>query len=127
MKLETVMKLIKDNTNMFGYCNAKGLTACIKDNLECKELRISILREPECTITNKEIFNTMLIPLAKAKGCLHRESIDTLFIFSRSMFCLRIIDRACTLISSQMSEKYKFTIMTNYDVLAVENKEEEIS
>lgn len=126
MKLETVMKLIKINTNMFGYCNAKELSADIQDNLECKELRISIVRKPTCKVSNKEIFTNILIPLAKAKECLYKESLDTLYIFSRSLFRLRIIDRACTLLNSQMSETYNFTIMTNYDIISTEHEEMEI-
>lgn len=126
MKLETVLKLIKVNTNIFGYCNAKELSANIQDNLECKELRISIARKPDCKVSNKEIFNNILIPLAKAKECLYKESFDTLFIFSRSLFRLRIIDRACTLLNSQMSETYNFTILTNYDVLSAEHEQLEI-
>ena len=40
MKLETVMKLIKENTNLLGYVNAKNLEAGLKDKFECMELRI---------------------------------------------------------------------------------------
>jgi superfamily II helicase len=126
MKLETVMKLIKTNTNVFGFCNAKELSADIQDNMECKELRISIVRNPSCKVSNKEIFNNILVPLAKAKECLYKESLDTLYVFSRSLFRLRIIDRACSLLNSQMSETYNFTIVTNYDIITAEQEEMEI-
>ena len=42
MKLETVVKLVKDNTNIFGLVNAKELIKQIQDNYECLEMRISI-------------------------------------------------------------------------------------
>lgn len=126
MKLETVMKLIKENTNLFGYVNAKNLELGLKDKFECMELRISIVREPDCQINNQEIFNTILIPLIKAKECLFRESLETLYVYSRSLFRLRIIDRACCLLNGQMSDKYKFTIMTNYEIISEEHQKEEI-
>jgi hypothetical protein len=126
MKLETVMKLIKENTNLLGYVNAKSLEAGLKDKFECMELRISIVREPECQTSNQEIFNTILIPLIKAKECLFRESLETLYVYSRSLFRLRIIDRACCLLNAQMSDKYKFTIMTNYEIISEEHQKEEI-
>lgn len=126
MKLETVMKLIKENTNLFGYVNAKNLELGLKDKFECMELRISIVREPDCQISNQEIFNTILIPLIKAKECLFRESLETLYVYSRSLFRIRIIDRACCLLNGQMSDKYKFTIMTNYEIISEEHQKEEI-
>lgn len=126
MKLETVMKLIKDNTNCLGYCKSDKLYQSLKDSFECRELRISIVREPSCKVSNKEIFNSILIPVAKAKECLYRESLETLYVFSRSLFQLRTIDRACSLINHQMSETYKFSIVTNYDILAESTKEKEI-
>ena len=126
MKLETVMKLINENTNLLGYVNAKTLEAGLKDKFECMELRISIVREPECQISNQEIFNTILIPLIKAKECLFRESLETLYVYSRSIFRLRIIDRACCLLNGQMADKYKFTIMTNYEIISEDHQKEEI-
>ena len=127
MKLETVVKLVKDNTNIFGLVNAKELIKQIQDNYECLEMRISIIREPDCKQDNKNIFDTILIPLVKAKECAYRISLDTLYVYSRSMFRLRILDRACCLINGQLSDKYKFKVETNYDVINEEHSKREIS
>lgn len=127
MKLETIIKLIKNDSNIFGYCNSTKLLESIKNNLQENELRISIIKEPDCKISTKEIFTTILIPIIKAKNCTYRENEITLSAFSRSIFNLRIIDRACSLINSQMSNTYKFTIITNYDILDETHKEQEIT
>ena len=127
MKLETVVKLVKDNTNIFGLVNAKELIKQIQDNYECLEMRISIIREPDCKQDNQSIFDTIIIPLVKAKECAFRMSLDTLYVYSRSMFRLRILDRACCLINGQLSDKYKFKIETNYDVINEEHSKRELS
>lgn len=127
MKLETVVKLIKDKTNFFGLVNAKELINSIQDNYDCLEMRISIIREPECKQDNKSIFENILIPLAKAKECMFRMSLDTLYVYSRSLFRLRILDRACCLINGQLADKYKFTVMTNYDIVSEEYNKKELS
>ena len=127
MKLETVVKTIKDKTNIFGFVNANKIIKEIQDNYECMEMRISIIREPECKQSNKAIFDNILIPLVKAKECAFRLSIDTLYVYSRSMFRLRILDRACCLINGHMADKYKFTVMTNYDIISDEHSKGELS
>lgn len=121
MNLETIMKLIKDNTNCLGYIKSDKLSKEILDMDNIQDMKISILREPECKVTNKEIITSMLIPIAKAKGCSYREGCDHLTVYSRGTFPLRIVDRACTLFNSQLGETYKFKILTSYDIIA-ENK-----
>ena len=127
MKLETVIKTIKENTNLFGFVNAKNIIRMLEDNYESMEMRISIIREPECKQSNKAIFDNILIPLVKAKECAFRLSLDTLYVYSRSMFRLRILDRACCLINGQLADKYKFTVMTNYDIISDEHSKGELS
>lgn len=127
MKLETVVKLIKDKTNFLGLVNAKELINSIQDNYESLEMRISIVREPDCKQSNKSIFDNIIIPLAKAKECMFRLSLDTLYVYSRSLFRLRILDRACCLINGQLADKYKFTVMTNYDIISEEYNKKELS
>jgi hypothetical protein len=127
MKLETVVKLIKDKTNIFGFAKAKDIINTLKDNYESLEMRISIIREPDCKQSNKSIFENILIPLVKAKECMFRISLDTLYVYSRNMFRLRILDRACCLINGQLGDKYKFTVMTNYDIISEEHSKGELS
>ena len=127
MKLETIVKLIKDGTNLFGYVKAKDIINQIQDNYESIEMRISIIREPECKQTNASIFSNIIIPLVKAKECMFRISLDTLYVYSRNMFRLRILDRACCLINGQLSDKYKFKVETNYDVISEEHNKGELS
>jgi len=127
MKLETVVKLIKDKTNLFGFVKAKDIINIIQDHYESLEMKISIVREPDCKQTNKSIFDNILIPLAKAKECMFRMSLDTLYVYSRSMFRLRILDRACCLINGQLANKYKFTIVTNYDIISEEHAKKELA
>ena len=55
MKLETVVKLIKDKTNILGYAKAEDIINSLRDNYKQIEMRISIVREPECEQTNREI------------------------------------------------------------------------
>lgn len=126
MKLEAIMKLIKDNTNCLGYINSSKLEKDIKDIEDIKEMKISIIKEPNCSIENKEIISSILIPLAKAKGCIFKEGFDTLAVYARGMFPLRIVDRACILINSQLGETYKFKIITNYDVISMEKELKEV-
>lgn len=116
------MKLIKDNTNCLGYVNSEKLSKIILDMDNIKDMKISIIREPDCKVSNKEIITSMLIPIAKAKGCSYREGCDSLTVYARGAFPLRIVDRACTLFNSQLGETYKFKILTSYDIIA-ENKE----
>ena len=127
MKLETVVKLIKDKTNMLGYAKAEDIINSLRDNYKQIEMRISIVREPECEQTNREIFDNIIIPLIKAKECLYRESLETLYVYSRNLIRLRILNRACCLINGQMSQKYKFTVMTNYDIIREEQGTGELS
>ena len=127
MKLETVVKLIKDKTNIFGFAKAKDIINTLQDNYESLEMRISIIREPDCKQSNKSIFENILIPLVKAKECMFRISLDTLYVYSRNMFRLRILDRACCLINGQLADKYKFTVMTNYDIISEEHSKGELS
>lgn len=127
MKLETVMKLVKQHTNVLGYANSKTLMHDIQDCLECLELRISIIRDPQCTVSNQEIINNIILPIVTTKDCMCKESRGTVFVFSRSLIKLRVIDRACCLINSQLSSKYGFTIITNYDVLNEEHATQDIN
>jgi len=127
MKLETVVKLIKDKTNMFGYAKTDELIRTLQDSYDQLEMRISIVREPSCKQTNKQIFDTIVIPLIKAKECLYRESLETLYVYSRNLFRLRILDRACCLINGHMADKYKFSIVTNYDIISEEHDKGELS
>lgn len=127
MKLETVVKLIKDKTNILGYAKAEDIINSLRDNYKQIEMRISIVREPECEQTNREIFDNIIIPLIKAKECLYRESLETLYVYSRNLIRLRILNRACCLINGQMSQKYKFTVMTNYDIIREEQGTGELS
>ena len=122
MNLETIMKLIKDNTNCLGYVNSEKLSKIILDMDNIKDMKIYIIREPDCKVSNKEIITSMLIPIAKAKGCSYRENCDSLTVYARGIFPLRIVDRACTLFNSQLGETYKFKILTSYDIIA-ENRE----
>lgn len=127
MKLETVVKLIKDKTNMLGYAKSEDIINSLRDNYKQIEMRISIVREPDCEQTNREIFDNIIIPLIKAKECLYRESLETLYVYSRNLIRLRILNRACCLINGQMSQKYKFTVMTNYDIIREEQGTGELS
>ena len=127
MKLETVIKLIKNNSNLLGYVHSNLLIKSIQEAYESLEMRISIIREPECKQSNKSIFENIIIPLAKAKECMFKLSLDTLYLYSRSLFKLRILDRACCLLNSQLSSKYKFTIVTNYDIISEEHSKQELS
>ena len=127
MKLETVVKLIKDKTNILGYAKAEDIINSLRDNYKQIEMRISIVREPDCEQTNREIFDNIIIPLIKAKECLYRESLETLYVYSRNLIRLRILNRACCLINGQMSQKYKFTVMTNYDIIREEQGTGELS
>ena len=42
MNLETIMKLIKDNTNCLGYVNSEKLSKIILDMDNVKDMKISI-------------------------------------------------------------------------------------
>lgn len=124
MHLESIIKLIKSNCNCLGYIKASKLISLIiqyiNNNTYC--MKCSIVREPNCKHKPQTIFKNILLPVIQAKNCNYKINHSTINIYSRSMFNLRIIDKACALLTHQLSDTYNFQFITNYDIISQEQE-----
>lgn len=124
MKIETITKIIRDNTNCLGYCNSSKLIKTIQYSTNHIQMKITVIKTPSCTISTQDIMHNIIIPLIKNKECLynytHKEHNNVIYVYSTTLFNLRVVDRICSLLNSQLSELYNFQIITNYDIISSE-------
>ena len=127
MQLETIMKLVKENKNCFGYVKADTILRGIQENLKCYELIISVMRTGISDINIKNILTKIIIPICKAKQVLTRINNDEVHVFTRKVTNLHILDQAFTRINKKLGEQEGFEILTNYDLIREEIRSKEIN
>lgn len=127
MQLETIIKLLKENKNCFGYVKADTILKSIQENLKCYELVVSVMRTSDKDIDIQNILNKIVIPICKAKQVLTRLNNDEVHVFTRKVTNLHIINNAFAKINNSLGEQEGFAILTNYDLIREDIRSKEIN
>jgi len=127
MQLETIVKLVNDNKNCFGYVKAETLLKEIQSNLRCYELVISVMRTTDKPINPDNIIKQIILPICKAKQVLARTCNTEVHVFTRKITKLHILNQIFYRLNNGLGKEEGFSILSNYELLREEIRTKEIN
>lgn len=127
MQLETVIKLVNNNKNCLGYVKAEKLIKEIQENLQHYELVVSIRRITEKEIDIQGIINQIILPVCKAKQVQVRVNNNEVYVFTRKILKLHVLNNIFTCINKELGQKEGFEILSNYDLIRENIRSKELN
>lgn len=127
MKLETIIKILKENKNCLGYIKADKVIEEIQRNIKCYELVITVSRIRHEDIDIDSIINQIVLPICKAKQVLTKVSNGEVHVFTRKLTKLHILNQMFFKVNESLGKTDGFEILSNYDFIREEVRNKEIN